>query len=376
MEKRSQIDSFRVVHLSSAVEWRGGEQQMLYLWQGLEVKRVNQWIWVPSGQVERKLLREKVILKKLFFRQPWFLIDALRLWYFCKKNKIDLIHAHDSKAHSLAYLSGSLLGLKTPVIVHRRVDNHIKRTFITKKKYLYTQLKKIICVSSNIKRVVDANLPETREKSVVIYSGVPKPEPTHRNKRTMRDQLSIGKNEVLVGNISALDYHKDPHTFFDLAKKMIGEGFEGKFLWIGGGEPLKIELTERVLESGLEKQILFTGYLENAKTYLHELDVFLFTSSSEGLGTTVLDAMISKVPVVATAGGGVPELISHENTGILVPVGDLDGLSEGIKSILSGHKEREKIIEAAYIKASTGFSVEKMVEETHDLYRRTLKVAD
>ncbi|TVQ45620.1 MAG: glycosyltransferase family 1 protein [Saprospirales bacterium] len=372
MNKATDNGNIRVVHLSSAVEWRGGEQQILYLYQGLKEKGVQQWIWVPSGQVSKKFTDEKVNLKKLFFRQPWFLIDAIMLWFFCKKNKVNLIHAHDSKAHSLAFLLTDLLGLKCPAIVHRRVDNPIKSGFFTRKKFYSKKLKRIICVSSNIKNVVDSHFPELEKKSVVVYSGVSSILSGQTETEALRNQFSLSKDEILVGNISALDDHKDPQTFLEVAIKMIKSGFKAKFVWIGGGESWKQKLLSRVKNEGLEEDIFFPGYIENAKKYLKEFDVFLFTSSTEGLGTTVIDAMMMKVPIVATAGGGVPELISDKQTGILVAVGDVEALSDGILWLSQNPLEREDIVVAAYAKATTFFSIDAMVRGTLDLYFDTL----
>lgn len=365
--------NIRVVHLSSAVEWRGGEQQILYLYQGLKEKGIQQWVWVPNGQVSEKFANAKVNIKRLFFRQPWFLIDAVRLLIFCKKNKVNLIHAHDSKAHSLAFLLTDLLGLKCSVIVHRRVDNPIKSGFFTRKKFFSKSLKKIICVSSNIKNVVDAHFPELAKKSVVIYSGVTSKLSTQSDSAGLRNQLSIKKDEILIGNISALDDHKDPQTFLEVAIKMRKAGFKAKFVWIGGGEKWRQTLLSKVKSAGMEEDILFPGYVENAKNHLNEFDVFLFTSSSEGLGTTVIDAMMTKVPIVATAGGGVPELISDKKTGILAPVGDVEALSEGILWFAQNPIEKQQIVEAAYAKATTFFSIDAMVRDTLGLYLSCLE---
>ena len=366
-------ENIRVVHLSSAVEWRGGEQQILYLYQGLKEKGINQWIWVPNGQVSEKFANAKVNIKRLFFRQPWFLIDAVRLLIFCKKNKVNLIHAHDSKAHSLAFLLTDLLGLKCPVIVHRRVDNPIKSGFFTSKKFFSKSLKKIICVSSNIKNVVDAHLPELVKKSVVVYSGVTSSPHRHSGENTLRTQLTLSQDDVLVGNISALDDHKDPKTFLEVAIRMIKSGFKAKFVWIGGGEKWRQTLLSKVKSAGMEEDIFFPGYVENAKRYLNEFDIFLFTSSTEGLGTTVIDAMMAKVPIVASAGGGVPELITDKKTGILAPVGDVEALSEGILWFAQNPIEKQQIVEAAYAKATTFFSTDTMARDTLELYLSCLE---
>ena len=77
-----------------------------------------------------------------------------------------------------------------------------------------------------------------------------------------------------------------------------------------------------VNERQLDEYFIFTGFLKNIDQVLPSLDIFLMSSKTEGLGTSVIDAQAAKVPVVATAAGGIPELIRHEETGLLAEVGD------------------------------------------------------
>ena len=82
------------------------------------------------------------------------------------------------------------------------------------------------------------------------------------------------------------------------------------------------------------KNILLTGFRTDIFEVFPELDILLFTSKEEGLGTTVLDAFACEVPVVATAGGGIPEMVIHQKTGWLAAIGYAEQLAEGVEQIL------------------------------------------
>lgn len=101
------------------------------------------------------------------------------------------------------------------------------------------------------------------------------------------------------------------------------------------------------------------------------MDVLLFTSKEEGLGTTILDAFACKVPVVATAAGGIPEIITNEKTGLLAPVGDAQTLAHYVEKILADRNLREQLIENAWQKVKY-FSKENMAKKTLEVYQSLL----
>ena len=104
---------------------------------------------------------------------------------------------------------------------------------------------------------------------------------------------------------------------------------------------------------------------------LPELDVFLITSKTEGLGTSILDAFISEVPVVATEAGGIPELVKDEETGLLAAVGDYKKLAEQVLRIVTD-KKLAGLIRINAKKKAAQFSKREMAEKTLEVYREIL----
>jgi glycosyltransferase involved in cell wall biosynthesis len=115
----------------------------------------------------------------------------------------------------------------------------------------------------------------------------------------------------------------------------------------------------------------FLGFREDARNLIAGLDCFLFTSKTEGLGTTVLDAMSAGVPVVATRAGGIPEMVIHRQTGLLCEIGDVQSLSGSVLEMLQNHELRNQCVQQARDLLHS-FSVDEMARKTLGLYKEVL----
>ena len=167
-----------------------------------------------------------------------------------------------------------------------------------------------------------------QSKLTVVYSGVDL-DKFQKRSGLFRSELGIEATTFLVGNTSALADHKDYYTFIDTASKVVASEENVKFVVMGEG-PLQEEIMTYAAKKLDPSSIVFTGFRTDIPKILADLDVFLMTSKTEGLGTSLLDAFACKVAVVATAAGGIPELIEHEKTGLLCPIKDADALSKAV----------------------------------------------
>ena len=124
-------------------------------------------------------------------------------------------------------------------------------------------------------------------------------------------------------------------------------------------------------ELGLEDHIIFTGFRTDVPDILPELDLFLITSRTEGLGTTILDAFAAGVPVAATAGGGIPELVEHEVTGLLADPGDDRVLAGYLERLLRDDELRGRLIRNGRARVRE-FSKERTAERTVEIYGKVV----
>lgn len=360
----------RILHISSHKTWRGGEQQMTYLLHELRKLGCFQWFFCSEGNAMH-LYTNKMDLPSYSFKNGFLanFVNKGQLKEICYKHKIDLIHVHDSHSHTLAFISG-LFGNKTPIIVSRRVDFPIRKSVFSKWKYNYSGIERIICISHKIKEIVAVDIKD-KAKLVVVHSGIDlKRFEGKTNKGILRKEYNIEKEEWLIGNVSAIAPHKDYFTLVDTAEIVLNNGIKARFLLIGDG-PMKEQIKEYINNKGLSDKIIMTGFRTDIPDVLPELDVFLFSSETEGLGTGVLDAIACKVPIVATRAGGVPEMIEHEKNGLLADIKDSKTLADNVIRILNNETFRKNIVQEAE-KTLMNFTKESMAKKTFNVYEKVL----
>lgn len=292
--------------------------------------------------------------------------SAMHLAKIYKRANPDIVHIHSSKSHGVAALS-SFFGMRAPIVISRRVDFPLKSNFYSKWKYNHHQIKKIICVSKTVEDIVAQNL-EYPEKLTTIYSGIKLNRFENAiDEGILKSKYQLNKNSILIGNTSALADHKDYFTFLRVAKNVINATENAYFFLIGEGK-LKGELQSTIDSYGLEKKIFITGRSNNIPSILKELDIFLITSKTEGLGTSVLDAFASKLPVVSTNAGGLKELVKHLETGLIAEVGDDIELAKHVMTFVQNAELQNKVVTNAY-EFMKSYTSQKTAIQTLEVYK-------
>jgi len=355
-----------ILHISSATSWRGGEQQISYLIDELYQLGHNNFLMHPKDAPisEHKLVKGKCTLlpyKKIFSANPLVARSIIRN---TKKHKIDIIHAHDSHGHTFLYLSYRLFHLDCPSVVSRRVDFPISSSSF--KKYTYPKIKRIICVSNKINEIVSGSIGSS-ERIVTVHSGIDLQKFSSKSIIDLRDKFSIPANNKIIANVSAIAGHKDYETFVKTAKLLLDRRDDLTFLIIGGDGGEKEKISKLIESFNLVDRIKIIGYLENAYQVIDQFDVFLFPSKMEGLGTSILDAQASGIPVISTYAGGIPELILHNESGLLSQVGDIEDLANNIDKVLKDNSLRNKLISGARANVSK-FSKKETARKTLSIY--------
>lgn len=179
---------------------------------------------------------------------------------------------------------------------------------------------------------------------------------------------------MLIGNTSALETHKDYYTFIDTIKNIAAKDINVIGFIIGQGSMLP-ELKKYASDAGVASRIIFTGFRTDVADCLSGLDVFLMTSLTEGLGTSVLDAFAAGVPVVATRAGGIPEMVIHGVTGMLAPLQDSQTLADYILRLIHDHELKKTIVLRARDKVQE-FTKENTAKKTLEVYRQVLNPYD
>jgi len=360
-----------ILHISTPATWRGGEQQVYYLHEQLQLHtNVSSYLLcLNGGAIHQKVEAQNWPSIGLPNLRPFNFLAAKKIEQQSQQLGIQLIHAHDAHAFNLCILATDFWGMKIPFVFSRRLDFPLKNNFFTSYKYNHKSLKKIICVSNKIAEIIAPRIKDENKISVV-HDGIDmnrfKP-----NSNILTNQYPQAAGKFLIGNTSSLVAHKDYPTFLKTAKNLLVIHKNLHFFIIGEGKR-KAELEQLANELGITKNLTFTGFRTDITEILAELDLFLMTSSEEGLGTSVLDAMATKVPVVSTNAGGLPESVIHGKTGLVANVGDIEQLTNCVSNLLTDEGLRALLVENAHKHIAENFTKQLMAKKTLAIYQQVL----
>lgn len=319
--------------------------------------------------------------------QPKADILALNhLTEFIRKQNYHIVHTHCAKAGTLGRIAARRA--KVPIIIHtfHCFGWKVARTVYTRpwqpytsfiKKWLYILIERyaaslsdgLITVSElNKKEAMDIKLAPS-EKFTNIYSGIDFSSFKVNVERIKKcNSLDLSPSRPIIGTVGRLAIQKAPMDFIAAAKIVLQQKPDVQFIMVGDG-PLASEVHRAI---GDEGRIKVFGYRNDVPEILSILDLFVLSSLWEGLGRALTEAMFVGVPVAATAVDGIPELITHQQTGLLSPPGEPVRLAENITWSLD-HPDEVKIMKQnAMSRVVPTFSAERMVEHIEELYERLL----
>jgi glycosyltransferase involved in cell wall biosynthesis len=351
------VDKPRILHIDSGRSWRGGQRQVFLLAAGLRDLGYRVLVVAPAGSpLIRRAEHAGLPTYRLTLRSEWDIRAARELRAVAREWGANIVHAHDARSHSIARFA--LLGRrKTRLIVTRRVAFPPKQVRL---KYRYG-VDAFIAISHAVKDVmVRAGIPANRID--VVHSGIPSPQV--KRPRNWRRERGWPTSTVVCGIVGAMTQEKGLDMISGIARRLPGEVFRRTRLVLLGGKG-----KGGTSVAGVEG--FDAGFVEEIHDAVAGLDVLWHPSRSEGLGTSVIDAMALGVPPIAFAVGGLPEVIEDGKSGILVPAGDVSAFMRAAAELITNEPLRARLGEGAKARARE-FDSRMMIERTAEVYDRVL----
>jgi glycosyltransferase involved in cell wall biosynthesis len=356
------------LHIDTARTWRGGQNQVLVTVLGLRgLGHRTMLVAHPGGEL-RQRAQEGLDLIPLAPKTEMDLGAAWRLSRLLKTLKPDVVHAHDPHGVAMAGLALSMSTqlAKPPLIASRRVDFHLRNGALSRWKY--RQVDCFICASEAIRAMLVADgVPAAR--TVTVHEGIDLERVSMAQPANLHEQLFLPHQAPIVGNVAALVPHKGQRHLVEAAALVVRKVPDARFVIAGEGE-LRPALERQIREHRLEKHVLLAGFRPDVLSLHKAFDIFVMSSITEGLGTSLLDAMAAGKPIVATATGGIPEVVVDGDTGMLVPARNDAALADAIVRLLKDPALRERMGKAGRARAGQRFSAERMLKETLRVYQR------
>ncbi|MGB2713448.1 MAG: glycosyltransferase [Vicinamibacterales bacterium] len=356
------------LHIDTARTWRGGQNQVLVTAMGLRALRHRTMVVAHSEGVLKERAAEGLDVISLAPRSEMDLGAAWRLARVLKQLKPDIIHAHDPHAVAMSALalSMSTQPTKPPLVASRRVDFHIRGNTLSRWKY--RQVDCFICASEAIRKILVADGIQV-ERTVTVHEGIDVEHVRAAPPAKPHEEFWLPHEAPIVGNVAALAPHKGQRYLIDAAALVLRHVPDARFIVAGEGE-LRLQLERQIKEHRLEKHVFLAGFRPDVLSLHKSFDIFVLSSTTEGLGTSLLDAMACGKPIVATTAGGIPEVVEDGVTGLLVPPRDADSLAKAIVVLLKDAKKRAKFGAAGLARVRERFSAERMVQDTLRVYQR------
>ncbi len=305
-------------------------------------------------------------------------VDPVLLWRIyreIKRIKPDIVHTHLFKSDFHGRLAARLAG--TPVVIstiHSCLNwakNPILGSIYGSNARLADH---IIAVSDEVRDYCIKYLHLDPKKITTIANAIPLDRFGDQRVAgiTIRQELNIPSSALVIGIVARLSEPKDHANFLRAAQKILIDAPETYFLIVGDGS-LGEFLKALAVTLGIQKSTIFCGARQDIPAMMGVLDILVFSSLWEGLPVALLEGMASFLPVVATSVGGIPGVIQHGLTGLLVPPGSPDSIAEACLKLIKDAPLRKEIGRAGCAQVRANYGMDGMISKTIGLYQTLLQ---
>jgi len=356
------------LHIDTAQTWRGGQSQVRYTVLGLRALGHRAALAAdPSGALFQRM-SEGLDLVPLSTRGEIDLAAAWRLSRVLKQLRPEILHAHDPSGVAMA---ATALSIASPrprpaLVASRRIEFPIARNSFSTWKY--SQVDRFLAISRAVRdRLIADRIPSS--KIEIVHEGVDVERLVSLPHGNLHAALFLPTHSPIVATIGALVAQKDHHTLVEAAAIVVKQVSDVRFVILGEGD-LRPHLEKQIKHLHLERHVFLAGFRVDVLELLKDADVFALSSTHEGMCTSLLDAMAAEKPAVATAVGGVPEVVDDLATGFLVPPREPEALASRIVQLLKDEGLRRRMGRAGLERVRRLFTVERMVQETDAAYQK------
>ncbi len=363
----------RVLHVDEQGGWRGGEQQALYLAQGLQ-RRNHRTAAVlqPHSPAAERFKRAEIPVFEIPMHGELDLPAAERIARVARTGRFNILHTHTAHAHMVALLATYLWPGGCRIVAHRRIEFPVGRGLCGLGALKYRLgVHAYIAISNRVKEtLVEAGVPEWR---VFVARSVTDPDRFMGagGESGLRSRLGIPEDAFVIGNIAALVGHKDHRTLLE-ACRIVRDAIPETWLVIVGKGPLRDRIASKARRMKMADRLVMTGFRRDIPRLIRMFNVFALSSSQEGLCSTLLEVAAGGCPIVATDAGGVREAVLPDRTGLIVPTRCPRALARGILELRENPERARRFAGRGRRRVCRHFNPDVLTRKTLAVYRRVL----
>ena len=356
----------RVMHVVFSLDAGGMELGVVKLVNGLSGSVESSICSTrPAGEL-RRLLNPHV---RLFEGRRREGNDPRTVWQLYKtfrRERPDIVHTHGWGTLIEGLLAARLA--RVPALVHGEHGTlQLKRHQRWAQRVAWSRADRVLSVSSRLADRMTSQIGFPSSRVSTIRNGVDLSRFGAVGRMDARRQLGLPERAAIVGAVGRLVPVKDHASLVTAVKQMRESGVEVTLVIAGEG-PLRHALQRQIVSLGLEQSVHLLGHRPDVEAVLAALDVFVLSSSSEGLPNTVLEAMATGLPVVSTRVGGAEEVVVDGQTGILVPPHSAEALAAALGGLLTDSRRRQSMGIAGRQRVESQFALSNTLGRYEELY--------
>ncbi len=328
-----------VLHTESSLGWGGQEKRTIRELLGISRNSFRPLLACqPGSRIGENAKAHGLTIEYVRMRgnfDPRAVARLIRLYH---RHYVDIVHTHSS-ADSWMASTAAKLSLRRPRVVRTR---HLSASFNNRLIYTF-MADRVITVGDSTRRymVQEKGIPDGRVMTIPTGIDLTEFDP-ERNQGNLREELGIPPGAPVYGTVAVFRRLKGHQFLLQATPEIIRSVPEAKLVLVGEG-PQEKNLREMVKEEGIGGSVIMPGFRDDVARLLNTLDVFVFPSLAEALGTAILEAMAMKKPVVGSQVGGIPEIVEEGRTGYLVDPEDPRAIAERVIHLLRNAELRRKM---------------------------------
>ncbi|MFH1075464.1 MAG: glycosyltransferase family 4 protein [Pseudomonadota bacterium] len=356
-----------ILHTEWSKGWGGQEIRIIAEASAFRKKGYNMMLACqPCSTILNKAKESGIPTILLKMRSGVDLFAAYGAWLICRKHNIHLVHTHSSVDAWCFGMAARLAGI--PVVRSRHLSAPISESLFSY--CLYMKLAdRVITSGRAIRDVMIEQNKMQPERIVSIPAGIDEIKfSSFVDGSLAQKEFGLGAQDFVVGIVAILRSWKGHDYLIEAVERVKPDIPNIKLLIIGNG-PRQRHIRSLIREKRLEDTILMTGFRDDVPSLLKTMDCFVLPSTkNEATSQVIPQAMAMKIPVISSSAGGLAEVVSDRETGLLVPPNDVNALRDAILWIYKNRKQAFDMAERAYIDCLQRFTFNKMIDDTERVY--------
>ena len=292
-----------------------------------------------------------------------------------REEKVNLICSHGYKPNMIGRLASWQCGVAAVAVSRGWTAESTRIRLYEKLDKIFLRLSDHVVAVSHGQREKILALGVKREKVSVIHNAINLDEIPAAGPRLLREQLGLPADAMIVASAGRLSPEKNYGAMVQAAAEVVTHNQQAYFVIFGEGF-LRLELEQAIAAAGLTGRFLLPGFRTDLQAVLHEIDIFMLPSFTEGLPNVVLEAFAVGKPVVATRVGGTPEVVQDGVSGFLTAPDQANLMAQHLLQLLNNPSLRQTMGNAGHKHVREHFSFESQTEEYEALYRRVASKSD